>query len=501
MNIEKRGLHGKNLIWFFGLPFLGVGAAMGAGLVYTLLLWRSAYYSGGDLSGQGLFNLILLVFTMAFSIAGGLFSVHGWSTDKARRREVRLRDPHPQEPWYWREDWLQGRARAVNESGIWYVVVAAVIWNAIAWPTVVLVFEPLLDRLSDGKLGNLVFPVFLLVGIWLAVWAITAVLQWRRFGKAELALQQTPGLVGGCLDGTLELPARLKAEQGVLLQLSCLRELVKGDENNIRVSTSVLWQDSYVVGPDSVRSETRVGSSLPVHFRIPDGCVPTDVEDPKDRIYWQLDCTADLPGPDLRLRFDVPVFRTALSMPDTELSDDQRRGAGWIESEEGLTRALGFEGIVFETLHSGGKRFVFQRARRKGMAVGITAGMLYWSAMCVFLWLNASFGFGFVFTLLDLYLIHLSMEMWFRLRSVTATSKGLTVLSRRLKSVPEQHFSVGEVKQFYVSQGMRSGNKLNFRVMVEFENERNLLLGSLISNRRLADQIAAELQSGLELKY
>jgi len=127
--------------------------------------------------------------------------------------------------------------------------------------------------------------------------------------------------------------------------------------------------------------------------------------------------------------------------------------------------------------------------------------MLYWSAMCVFLWLNASFGFGFVFTLLDLYLIHLSMEMWFRLRSVTATSKGLTVLSRRLKSVPEQHFSVGEVKQFYVSQGMRSGNKLNFRVMVEFENERNLLLGSLISNRRLADQIAAELQSGLELKY
>jgi hypothetical protein len=120
--------------------------------------------------------------------------------------------------------------------------------------------------------------------------------------------------------------------------------------------------------------------------------------------------------------------------------------------------------------------------------------------MCVFLWLNASFGFGFVFTLLDLYLIHLSMEMWFRLRSVTVTSKDLAVLSKRMKSVPEQHFSVGEVKQFYVSQGMRSGNKLNFRVMVEFENDRNLLLGSLISNRRLADQIAAQLRSGLELK-
>ena len=380
------------------------------------------------------------------------------------------------------------------------MVVAAVIWNAIAWLTFVLVVDLIVDRLSQGRLGNLVFPLLLLVGVWLAVWAMSAVLRWRRFGTAELVLEKVPGVVGGRLDGTLELPAALQAELGVVLHLSCLRELSKGDEHNRRVSTSVLWQDSYVASPDSLQAGIQGGSSLPIHFRVPDGCVPTDVEDPNDRVYWQLECTADLPGADLKLRFDVPVFRTALSVPDTELSDEQRRGAGWIESEEGLVRALAYEGIVFEPLASGGKRFVFRRARRKGMAVGITAGMLYWSAMCVFLWLNASFGFGFVFTLIDLYLIHLSLEMWLRLRSVTVDSEGLTYLSKRWNNVSEWHFSASQVKHVDVSQGMRSGNKLNFRVVVELEERGRLVLGSLITNRRLAEQIAVQLRRGLGIK-
>jgi hypothetical protein len=58
-----------------------------------------------------------------------------------------------------------------------------------------------------------------------------------------------------------------------------------------------------------------VETHLPIDFQIPYACRPCDDSDSDDSVSWKLEVRASVPGEDLSLDFEVPVYKTTESDP------------------------------------------------------------------------------------------------------------------------------------------------------------------------------------------
>ncbi len=158
----------------------------------------------------------------------------------------------------------------------------------------------------------LIFLLFPLIGLVVLSAAIVATLRYRRYGRSRFDMKTVPGVIGGYLRGTLVITGGIAGIEDVAVALRCVNRITrrkgKGDETTERT----MWEDTR-----SLRAGTATYGQtelcLPVDFQIPYDCLPCDDSNPKDQILWQLTAKADIPGANLDLKFDVPVFRTEAS--------------------------------------------------------------------------------------------------------------------------------------------------------------------------------------------
>jgi hypothetical protein len=152
------------------------------------------------------------------------------------------------------------------------------------------------------------------------------------------------------------------------------------------------------------------GAEIPVEFAIPrDGC-GTDNSNPRDRVYWQLQAKADVPGADLSDHYDLPVFRTGteVSTPSEEVDSTAALAA------EKPAQAPEKTKIIYSDDGSG-PSFYFPPMRNPMQALAVFGFAAVWSAVVYLLWTrpDAPWLFRIVFSLFEILVVYMVLSTFF----------------------------------------------------------------------------------------
>jgi hypothetical protein len=229
----------------------------------------------------------------------------------------------PPAPWEHRR-WRNGicRSRAQLGQAISFLIVTAA---SAGFMAMIVIKSP--DMLHFSKVRwEVLVPVGLAVfGGAFLIGAFFALVRWIRFGRCFVKMHTVPGVIGGHFKGEVYLPESFPSETEVRLQLFCEETSTthrSGDDND---STSIvhLWTKTLCITTNQALCHDG-HCVIPFDFKIPGG-LPDETDAKYEtrtsvRIEWALRVFAKMKGPDLDMRYRVPVFRTAAS--DPTLKDD-----------------------------------------------------------------------------------------------------------------------------------------------------------------------------------
>ena len=160
---------------------------------------------------------------------------------------------------------------------------------------------------------------FWLVGLFLAVMAVRAMLHARRFGRSTLQLDAVPARLGGWLSGVVRAPLPVRGAEDVQVSVECLQTVRHTTRSGSR-SSWTMWREVKVL--DAARCE-QGGDHLAIPFAVR---LPTNEEVTQKKnsgqvrllraeaidlvgsdMSWHVGVSARLPGVDYRDVFTVPV--------------------------------------------------------------------------------------------------------------------------------------------------------------------------------------------------
>lgn len=437
------------------------------------LLYRQARW--GLLAFMGLFSLL-------FCGAGfGLMFAGLWGKRKLEQ-EQNLTVQHPGEPWRWKQEWGDGRIASAGKARFLLPTIMAVFWNLISTPLIFVIPREVLDKQNYLALIALVFP---LVGVGLAVWAGRSFVRWKKFGDSVFEMSTFPGVIGGRLAGRVLTSVDLDPSTGFLVKLSNINRVTTGSGDNRSTSERILWQDErHLLEETAQYDSTR--SEIPVDFAIPHEASPTEERSDDDEILWRLQVSAEVPGVDFDALFEIPVFMTDESRPESEIDDASEPWGGSSEP----TMDLGSYGIDSELMSTGGQRLTFRAGRHRGTALVLTAFLLIWLGInYLLLALDAPLFFPIIWGLFSLLLLFGTLDLWFERRSVEvhpdhlAMSGGIFGLGKTIE-VPRS-----AIQEITPVRGMQSGNKLFYRIQIRTRDDKKHIAATKLDNLSLARHI------------
>jgi hypothetical protein len=280
--------------------FLGVLAVLTGVLTWMFAsagLWRYRSLPGADWT-----ELVpsIVVGLLTVLLAGmGIFA----AKVNRQRADVAARIAQsPDRPWLHFAQWDQGRIQdaPANQAAVAIGGFAAM-WNAVV------IGVALLARGRDDLRSETTVLVFLgifgLVGLGLIALTVYMTLDARKFSLAVFEMSSVPGVLGGWLRGTIQIPPEVPEGIEARVCLVCERK-----RSGSGPPTYDVWE---------AESSARTSSSVPVAFRIPFNLPERDLPDMPSkgtmRVSWLLSVSASLPGVDYSAVFDVPVFPTEAS--------------------------------------------------------------------------------------------------------------------------------------------------------------------------------------------
>jgi len=221
---------------------------------------------------------------------------------KTRNSEPRATDqPLRNQPWQLRSDWATGRVR--DETGASGVLLACL------WAFCVLWFGAL--SLLMYAMRGLEAPAQLILGGFLAAgllpFAVTVAQtrQYLRFRRSVFVMASVPGVIGGPLKGVIELPMRLPAGARVRLGLTCWR---RSDHSDF--APYVVWE----AAAEEVAVFPGPPARVPVAFEIPFESPPSQLDQERSGVYWELSLEGTEKARGIHGRFVVPVYVTSASL-------------------------------------------------------------------------------------------------------------------------------------------------------------------------------------------
>jgi hypothetical protein len=112
-----------------------------------------------------------------------------------------------------------------------------------------------------------------------------------------------PGIIGRQLSGVIEMPANVRPQDALEIELICLRQDSEGD---CAVERTLGQKEK-----PAIRAAATFGRRLeiPVSIPIPPDCPPTMRGDSDECIRWVL--VAKVPRSRYQAEFEVPVFNAA----------------------------------------------------------------------------------------------------------------------------------------------------------------------------------------------
>ena len=253
----------SGLLVLFGLVFTVPGIAVGVSTVRKIA-------SGGADAKQIVLGLTL---ALLFVVAGIGLMVWGRVAGRIAARNTARMAEHPNEPWLWRDDWAQGYARSEWKPTAGMMIVMGLVF--------LLFSVPMLMNFPGGHpfraIFVSVFPVtgFLLVGL-----STVAQLRARKFKNVRFKLSGVPCVIGGKLQGRLEVEFVFPPGTTVDFSVNCVRSYVTGRGDNRTRWERILWQER-----KTVTAETDgLMSYVPVEVNLPYDAKETDSRNPDDEI-------------------------------------------------------------------------------------------------------------------------------------------------------------------------------------------------------------------------
>lgn len=463
----------------FAAPFC-IGGLIAAGFAV-----RDLFTPGLELERRLLLPVFALVFGgVGFGLVAGVLA-----GSRAERRKQARRRAHPGEPWRWSEDWERGRIRCSAKAGAFALSGFAGLWMAISLPVAILALREELPQGNRAALLALIFPA---VGLLLMSWAGLALIRWRKYGSSVFEMSTFPGVVGGRLEGAVQVAARIEAPQGISVRLSNIERTTTGSGKNRRTDESVLWQDEILV-PQSASLRSREATTIPVAFRVPFEAQPTEDSSSSRAILWRLELSAETPGADYASRFDVPVFRTPDSRPDER--DDgpptPRTPEAPRDPRIRVHQAVG-----------GRLELDFPAFRHPGLSLGLGLFLALWCGIVVVLLVgDAPRMFPLVFGGFAVLIAWGWLSLTFGGSRAVADSERLSV-TRRYFGVPIRTRSVraAEVKRLRLKIGMQAGGARQTAyhdLIAETATGRKLVVGRALRSRREGEWLVRRLEEAL----
>jgi len=275
----------------FGLPFFAGGALM---LVRAMDGPARHAEPGSDLA----IELIGAVFVL---VGGGMIAAAVRAT-RAGKRELERRAEFPEQPWRWRDGWLDGVIAPTRRRSATLRWVLAVIWCGVSaaaafglWATPRGAEAPLLLRVVFG-IG---FP---LGGLAMIGAAVHRSLQVARFGRPSLHLVTVPGSIGGWLHARVECALPPIEDEPFTVRVRCIRRVTSSGPGKRRTEDLTVWSSEQVVAGRP--ADEFVGGSLVDVVQA----LPAEGSSSDDQVRWEVDVACDRPGLDFHETWEIPVF-------------------------------------------------------------------------------------------------------------------------------------------------------------------------------------------------
>jgi hypothetical protein len=343
----------------------GIGAQVFMAVLAVLtgavaVLFGSAAFSGrttqwAPLWGSLAFGLIAAIFVVGFFLAGTVRR----DQEKIAERQAAC----PDRPWLWSDEWREGRLQSwESRRGSIGFLVVALIWDAAT-----IGGASAVGARDAWDPGTILWAVlFSAAGLFLTGLSIYQLLQRWKYSGSVFRLESVPGVLGGRLKGTVQMPDQVLPEAKATVSILCERTSRGGRST----TTWKLWEDrTHLIVPAS--------RSIPVDFRIPYDLPPSDApgSSPTSPIRWHVTVAARMPGVDYRTSFhDVPVFATDASDPSIV--------KGAIDASAVTERPPDAKTNIVE---SSAERTVFSMPPAKGLGWGLAIFLL----LPVIVWLVA----------------------------------------------------------------------------------------------------------------
>ncbi len=441
----------------FATPFAVAGVYFGA------LAIRLA--TRGQAQSALLFGMVALVFG-----GSGLYLIARALRGK-KRAEVsdELRARHPGEPWLWNPEWSSRRIGDNSRTGAIGLWVFALFWNAIAAP-IPMFFS---DELQKGNRFVWIGLVFPLAGIGILIAAMRATLRSLRFRESTLVLETLPAPLGGVLRGTVEVPHALDGASAVMVRLMAV-EWRRSGKSKTEV---VIAQEEREIDPATLR-RTGDGAVIPIEISVPADAPPTESPDRNHARTWRLVVDAEVPGVDYSARFDVPVFKTAIS--------DFRPHAGTAP----VTAPLNPHSYV-ERSGPRGHEIHFPAFRAPAIAL--------WSLMFSIIWLAAvAFMIAipiprfvpFLFGLIAIPIVMSTLELFFGSRTIIIAPDGI-IVRRRLLMASERTIARNDIAGAQVTLATQGAARPYYHVDVQTKSGRRRRVAKYVRGKREAEWVAS----------
>jgi hypothetical protein len=420
---------------------------------------------------------LLLAFEAMFALAfGGVgialaFGGELGARKRAEKRELEAR--YAGQPWRWRADWAAGEIRSSSRATAYAAAGFAALWNVVAIPTGISVL-PEIEKGHYAALAGLLFP---LAGAGLAVWAARQWLRARRVKGGTLLLQRVPIALGSRLRGAIHVDGTVHDAPEFTIELSCVEKHHASGRSG-ESSERIAWQNRSAI-PRERCELAPTYTSIPLDLEIPLDLPAVTATDEPDEVVWQLDVTAECRGPDLWLRFELPVFAGERTLDLAPPVDDPDARPD--------SHTLAELGIVYERLPDGAESWTFRRAQHSPAAATVTAVAIGFGGVAAGLWLGdaprifaAAFGaFGGLFA-------WAAADLWFTEFRVTLSSGLLTLARRGITGARAPvEIPLAWIRAIRAQPGMQAGRRLYYDLRVETADD------SVTAARSIADYSVA----------
>jgi Protein of unknown function (DUF3592) len=438
------------------------------------------------------------VFALVFGGAGFGLLIGARVGGKKLAEEHELKRRFPNEPWRWRKQWASARIQSSNRATAYAAAGFALLWNLISIPATFVVPR----EVAAGHWLALAVFLFPLIGVGLAVWAIRAWRQLRRFRVSTLELARVPVALGGPLRGTVRVETEVPVATEFRVELSCVEHTTRTRGGNSESSERLLWQGTWTV-PRRACQISSSGTTIPIDVPVPADQPASGTLDDGERVTWRLDVSGECSGPDYWSRFDVPAFDVAardtgavdVPAPEAPAVDARARDDAPLFADESADdgadaaapsspdrpdrRKLESLGIAYEQLPNG-EAWTFRRAQHKKVAAMLTVMSAVWTAITIGLfWSDAPALFPIVFGLFDLIFVWWTLSLWFTEYRVTLDHGMLTIVKRGFGGGAPVEIPYSLVRGVRAQRGMQAGNKLYYDLKIETDETTHTAASSL----------------------